>query len=105
MDGADYEELKSRLAEQAMTHDPLCPKATDELREYCECDLIARVREDERGKTLDDAWKWWGPGSYKQALLDALEAVKALPLRQSGLVMCVHQQSAVAAIEALGGER
>ena len=35
------------------------------------------------------------------ALSQAVEAVKALPLRQSGLVMCVHQQSALAAIESL----
>lgn len=50
-----------------MTHDPLCPMEvelraletweTDHLPEgvICQCDLIAKVRADERDKTLDDA--------------------------------------------------
>jgi hypothetical protein len=31
-----------------MTHDPLCPYRTDDYDGLCKCDLIARVREDER---------------------------------------------------------
>ena len=50
-----------------MTHDPLCPMEvelraletweTDHLPEgvICQCELIARIRADERDKTLDDA--------------------------------------------------
>lgn len=41
-----------------MTHDPLC-EATDTSRwwESCYCDIIARVREDERAAALRDAKK------------------------------------------------
>ena len=47
-----------------MTHDPLCLCATHKsphiqhlngVCHYCQCDLIAKVRADERDKTLDDA--------------------------------------------------
>lgn len=31
-----------------MTHDPLCPSADGSNDIYCECELIAKVREDER---------------------------------------------------------
>jgi hypothetical protein len=46
-----------------MTHDPMCPctptgfdialRARDE---FCQCDLIAKVRADERADALQDAW-------------------------------------------------
>lgn len=36
-----------------MTHDPLC-RATSGT--FCDCPLIARVREDERGAALRDAF-------------------------------------------------
>jgi hypothetical protein len=40
-----------------MTHDPLCPLSRDDCwnadpPSVCCCDLIARVREDERGKCI-----------------------------------------------------
>ena len=64
-------------------HDPICPvKYRDAITaDQCwRCDLIARVREDERAA----------------ALRDAVEAVKAVNLWR------VDRYEAVAAIEALG---
>ena len=102
-------------------HDPLCPyfperqgfggidSGVPSTQPYiagvpCQCDLIARVREDEatRAHRMSDA--------YRTALRDAVEAVKALgELATYGII---HRDGGycdgdeiVAAIEALGGER
>ena len=101
-----------------MTHDPLC--AYDETRESpCDwCDLIARVREDERGKTYED-WDWPAflvrARAREEALRDAVEAVKSetkagplFSVRNSGDPQRgwdAAVRHAIAAIEALGGER
>lgn len=60
-----------------MTHDPMCSFQVP--TSYCkECDLIAKVREDERASatvaalTQDTAVK-----AYAAAVRDAVEAVKA----------------------------
>lgn len=99
-----------------MTHDPLCPYFPEQqgfggidsgvpsTQPYiagipCQCDLIARVREDERGRLA--------------ALLDEDEHVGPVLLRGDGCRYCsacgkalTRQQDrcAVAAIEALGGQ-
>ena len=126
--------------EVSRVHDPLCPvlygkahplwKAAAPLADLlCECDLIARVREDERGKQFvsDDTMTRIADGlakatpvdeatwnqstydtGYADALRDALEAVKALDPNAPGGNMDYGinvQRRAVAAIEALGGER
>lgn len=89
-----------------MTHDPLCPLVGVEFvsGELCDsCDLIARVREDEAVKRRADLI--WQDG-YDIALQDAVEAVKKMrdgTVRRSVARSVLNQ--AVAAIEALGGER
>ena len=45
-----------------MTHDPMCSwsSANDETElDFCDCDLIARVREDERGKAAARLSQHW----------------------------------------------
>ena len=113
-------------------HDPLCPTTTDphgvagDCDCDCNCDLIARVREDERGyaKQTSAAVMAYGEGKrdgYAAALRDAVEAVKGLPpitdayptnspAGGEGLSIVTrtwlcNRDSAVAAIEALGGKR
>jgi len=114
-----------------MTHDPLCPLSRDdcwnaEPPSVCCCTLIARVREDERGKPSE----WITPRlhtermrenydiGYAAALRDAVEAVKALDLQSHYRMTCEppdpvdwskHRScdawaEIVAAIKALGGE-
>ena len=110
-----------------MNHDPMCPY--EKWQDDCQCDLIARVREDERGKRDADG-PWFRSVVHEccvrvqderaAALRDAVEAVKAaLPIDidpgvpgfdpterkayQIGARYGVAK--AVAAIEALGGER
>ena len=104
-----------------MDHDPLCimhhphyPKHPLERCEYC--DMIARVREDERDKLFPQRWgraeqlekarvNGWHAGwnaakdeFYAAALRNAIEAVVAIdPLMPCG---CTYE--AIAAIEALG---
>jgi hypothetical protein len=87
-----------------MTHDPLCPfnpTATEPVGPMgpdmnvgpkCQCNLIARVRADERAA----------------ALRDAVEAVKGFVDRFSSPyteVRYVHPAYFIEAIEALGSER
>ena len=110
-DEYDYMDMQDRKYpdypghKRTMTHDPLC-----QMPARCQCDLIARVREDERGK--------WSPmirdsfiDGYAAALRDAVEAVKSLahevgPCFHNTSVGCTCVRGeAVAAIEALGGER
>lgn len=97
----------------------------------CECDLIARVVERERderdllyetgladGRLLEsekaqrEAHAYigahrdeWIEDGYATALRDAVEAVNGLPVRQLEFWDVVARDHAVAAIEALGGER
>jgi len=77
-------------------HDDLCPMKHDQwpkhpLERCPDCDLVNRA--------------------YKQAVLDAVNAIKALPAKDrheddDGLIsLCFDKGEAVAAIEALGGER
>lgn len=84
-----------------MTHDPLCPSLLGKglpdkfgmmERASCRCDLLARVRADERAA----------------ALRDAVEAIKGFVDRFSSPyteVRYVHPAYFIEAIEALGGER
>ena len=80
-----------------MTHDPLCgctPKGCKDCA-LCECQLITRVREDERAAALRDAvGAVLGCVDYKDG--DNMLLVDAY---RFGL------ESAREAIEALGGER
>ena len=114
-----------------MSHDPLCPCAVSRHPGClasancpdCQCDLIARVREDERAHgsfersynegyyngrkderkaTLRSLPAFYAYNKGRSAALrDAVEAVKALPLLGTYNLTA----DAVAAIEALGGER
>lgn len=98
-----------------MNHDPLCTTVlhTEMSDAFCNCDVIARVREDEvRNDVLAAAH--YGQDGYNCALRDAVEAVKAY--YNDGLGhdfqtctdrdhSCYLFADAVAAIEALGGER
>ena len=72
-------------------HDSLCrPASRDVLtnRMGCDCELIARVRKDERAA----------------ALRDAVEAVKALNNEKALIIDEWTTVEAVAAIRGLGGE-
>ena len=95
-----------------MTHDPLCPPQAIRTADPCHyCDLIARVREDERG-TLPPTERhreWWiafGMGKlaghkegYAAALRDCIEAIGNTRMMnvQDGPI-------AIAAIEGLSHE-
>lgn len=67
-----------------MTHDPLCPwfgsTEFDTVISCDDCDLIARVREDERKKyeTYSNARKVGREQGYSAALRDAVTAIEAL---------------------------
>ena len=94
-----------------MTHDPMCPMIWDPTPFDCGlCDLIARVREDERGyaKQTSTAIMAYDEGrrdGYAAAMRDAVEAVKAALTDDDGYVRQSELDDAVAAIEALGGQR
>jgi hypothetical protein len=74
--------------EDAVTHDPLCSHARQhrwfQRIDECQCDLIAKVRADQRDKdrqTVDALFptelpnlSWVG---YGQGILDATEALSA----------------------------
>lgn len=87
-----------------MNHDPLCPRSHQITftvwRSACECALIRRVRADE-SQHADQ----WGRKIRANALRDAVEAVLALPDAIFQQAAWVKHEQAVAAIEALGGER
>lgn len=91
-----------------MTHDPLCTTVLNtEMNEvFCNCDWIARVREDERASilTLSDRVK---DSQYAAGLRDAVEAVRARKGQYNEQRPNTHAafREAMAAIEALGGER
>ena len=115
-----------------MNHDPLCPVVNanvpfglfhDDVPDDCLfCPLIARVREDERGivemlaslKRMAEGperdHKVWVE-AYAAALRDAVEAVLSmtpaayLHIPKVGEQTLILLGDAVAAIEALGGER
>ena len=97
-----------------MSHDPLCPRYEAYIHEKsCAlCDLIARVREDERGK---DHWQLSEQGKrdgYAAALRDAVDncwgAVAEIPAVElwdgAKAAWWIVKADALAAIEALGGE-
>ena len=68
-----------------MTHDPLCDLDPNPLVNECRvCALIARVREDERSKTLKaasealDVLDRWGEATYRHVVIDYDEAGAAI---------------------------
>ena len=107
-----------------MTHDPLCPYSPEQIgvggigapvpnmplipARPCACGLIARVRQDEYAIG-------YGVGSihgYSAALRDAVNAITSTPSADVAMGRLLDQPArimwmshAVAAIEALGGER
>ena len=89
-----------------MSHDPLCPHAVHP-DDGCYCRLIARVRADVLANEPSCVCKF-GRG-YAAALRDAVEAVKALPWHRpwgdDDTWKYLRRDDAVAAIEALDGER
>ena len=73
-----------------MSHDSLCRLEHDcpcclGREEVCDCDLIARVREDERAV----------------AMRDAVEAIKAIPHMICDFEDDIDRDEALAAIDAL----
>jgi len=102
-----------------MNHDPMCPSLGHgalPLIDLCRCGLIARIRDDERGES-GDFCKGWDEGwlaGHDAALRNAMNAIKALgPLSQyrkelgddGHPIFWCEPVDAVAAVEALGGER
>lgn len=110
-----------------MTHDPLCPYFPEQqgfgginsgvpsTQPYiagvpCQCDLIARVREDEQSHVIGsvslaaigEANMQQYRNGYAAALRDAVEEVK---LSCSADIELVERSEVIAAIEALGGDR
>lgn len=91
-------------------HDLLCPLQALLEKPYgiamssCQCDLIARVREEERRQysNYSNARNTGRRDGYAAALRDAVDAVAALPYLNAGA--WVKRKDAIAAIEALGGE-
>lgn len=98
-----------------MNHDPLCPSLLEKglpdkfgmmERASCRCKLIDQVRMEEFTHRVVAA-----ESAYDTALRDAVKAVKALPAKDqhiddNGFIsLCFDKGEAVAAIEALGGER
>ena len=96
-----------------MTHDPLCPKARWPQDEDCyECLLIARVRQDQNQANTKMRTVFHEQGlreGYAEALRDAVAALKgAMPDEDEGWeksIAAAWMRHAIAAIEALGGER
>ncbi len=78
----------------AIDHDPLCRASSGT---FCDCPLIARVRETWY-EAQSEAWE----KGYAAALRDAVEAVK---LSCSADIELVERSEVIAAIEALGSER
>lgn len=85
-----------------MTHDPLCPTeqccAKDEqaTREFCECDLIARVRQDDLYRLKDI-----GLRVQNEHVMDATDWLYD-PIKQFRRDVWIQFQREIAA---LGGER
>ena len=117
-----------------MTHDPMCPNIPERWdveqsilwHAKCYCDVIARVREDERDKGDLGLIEWGAERGYDDgyaaALRDAIEAVKTHAdethncVRGYGTGTCLPQHGdrcditaalrvAAQKIEALGGKR
>ena len=66
-----------------MTHDPMCPNRNYEEWQPCvPCEMISRVREDERKKyeTYSNARKVGYTQGYEAAQREAQEAVAKIPL-------------------------
>lgn len=80
----------------ATDHDPLCRASSGT---FCDCPLIARVREDER---TNEPPAWAYANGYAAALRDAVEAVRLSP---SADIELVERSQVLDAIEALGVER
>ena len=92
------------LCDQCVAHDSLCTTVLNsEMSEaFCDCDVIRRVRADERTKR--DVNGFWPPAfqdGYAAALRDAVAAVEAL---DDGKTVPPNDgyAEAVAAITALG---
>ena len=87
-------------------HDPMCPSNEPANLPLCRCDLIARVRDDERDKHIKGVWDNGYTHGYAACKSDAVEAVKGVTAyAYLGTPLSVVQRDeAVAAIEALGGE-
>ena len=94
-----------------MTHDPLCYIEYNPLVKECRtCDLIARVREDERSmKGAVVIARAAAQDGYAAAVSDAAEALRHMPWHRPWGSDDPYQylilSDAVAEIEALGGER
>ena len=98
-----------------MSHDPYCPlreHEVDHMDDYwcdesctvdCQCDLIARVREDALTNTalINEIRNEQFSKGYAAALRDAVEAVKSLGSEDIRLAELLE---VIAEIEALGGE-
>jgi hypothetical protein len=89
-------------------HDPLCERGNAPNYSTCYCYLIARVREDERAAirepgritlAIEDAYA----KGRADALAEAREAVAAVP--DARYEHWIRQAEALAAIDALRGER
>lgn len=108
-----------------MNHDPLCEGGDctctiDQMQdghrigcpfEDCNCDVIARVRNDERQKTFDADWSEMGQlaavrlfrgQAYAAALRDAVEAVNNQRSKFKARDWDDAIDAVVAAIESLG---
>ena len=93
-----------------MSHDPMCPNIPEQWdaeqsilwHAKCECDLIARVREDERKYGMVPGFDL----GYAAAVRDAVEAVSRTcgHTKYEGCPPCAHDD-AVAAIEGLEVKR
>lgn len=93
-----------------MSHDPLC-RATSGT--FCDCPLIARVREDERthiysSEAMEAVIQLAASKAYDAALQDAVNEVMHLIPPHYGQEPHSYDMNTadfIAAIEALGGER
>lgn len=88
-----------------MSHDPLCPAADGSDAYFCRCDEYAHVRVDERSKNPIAIGVEIARKARERALADAVEAVKGTEASNPSEGAYVFRSRAVAAIEALGGER
>ena len=88
-----------------MNHDPMCRRAKimELLMEGCpECDLIARVREDERGKTRGEYLALAAKDSLEVRAAALRDAIAAVESREDGEYFPWPQvEIAIAAIQDL----
>ena len=96
-----------------MTHDPLCPcnepshthyeYAPSGLCTYCRCDLIGKVREDERTKYQGQSVMLTSDAEAAIAAAEAEMLAKALTAVQATITSAptLGQKKAIAALQAL----